>query len=94
MKRSVSACVSQLLIAFIVIAGGFVWLNSWNVLECDDCMIPRGRPFAYRITEGFATPPRVLWGGAVADAAIFGTATFLLFMLLRFVVTKLVSGKA
>jgi hypothetical protein len=94
MKQSVRAWVSQLVISFIVVGGAFVCLNSWNVLECDDCMIPRGRPFPYRITEGYATPPRVLWGGLAADVAMLGAATFLLVILLRFVATKLASGKA
>jgi hypothetical protein len=84
----------QLLISSVVIACGFVWLNTWNVLPCDDCMIRRGRPFAFRITEGFATEPQTLWAGLAVDIAIVITAIFLLFTLLRFVSKRPASRRA
>jgi hypothetical protein len=36
-------------------------------LPWDDCAIKRGHPFPFRSTEGFVTPERLLWKGAVAD---------------------------
>jgi len=53
---------------------------SMNVrrYSCSDCMIPVGRPFAYKITSGFATPAHWLWRGAIADLSlVFGVAAIL-----------------
>jgi hypothetical protein len=63
----------------------FVWLNTWHVYPCWDCMVKRGRPFAYRVTEGFATPGRYLWRGLLADCVVFLVGAAVLYWLSVFV---------
>jgi hypothetical protein len=83
----------RLVISAAVAACGFVWLNTWNVWPCDDCMVHRGRPFAYKITEGFATPLHVLLRGLLADIAVFCTATFSMFIVLGYLVKAFVANR-
>lgn len=75
-----------LLVALAVSGTAFIFLNTWNVLPCYDCMVLRGRPFPYKITEGFARAPRIVWAGLIADIIIFAATTFVIFMLLNFAV--------
>jgi hypothetical protein len=56
--------------SFIASAVAFAWLNTWHIYPCWDCMIPRGRPFHYMITSGFAMPGRYLWRGLLADCGV------------------------
>jgi hypothetical protein len=78
-----------LILSFGAVGIAFIWLNSWNVLPCWDCAVRRGRPFAYKITEGFVTAPRILWPGLLADLALFCIATLLTFVALRFLSKEL-----
>lgn len=45
----------------------FQW---WHAVNCYDCSLKYGFPFAFRQTEGYATGPRFLWAGLVGDLAI------------------------
>ena len=47
-------------------------------------MVARGRPFPYRITDGFATPGRYLWIGLLADCGAFLVCAALLYWLTAF----------
>jgi hypothetical protein len=63
--------ISSLLFLSINVRRGF----------CDDCVLPVGRPFPYKITSGYATPERWLWRGAISDLLlVFGLSVLLLFV--------------
>ena len=46
---------------------------------CDDCAMRVGRPFAYKITNGYAFPQRWLWAGIVADSLVVVSLAGLLY---------------
>jgi hypothetical protein len=50
---------------------------------CDDCAMRVGRPFAYKITSGYASPERWLWSGIFADSIMLVCLAGLLFIIWR-----------
>ena len=56
-----------------IVLGCFLWfVNKYHYFPrgCDDCGIYWGFPFHFQRTETFATAPRVLWSGLIADSAL------------------------
>jgi hypothetical protein len=66
----------------------FIWLNTWHVWSCWDCMIERGRPFHYMITSSFATPGRYLWLGVLGDCVVVTLTAIGLYLLSLFVLKR------
>ena len=85
---------TTLVLSFVASVLGFIWLNTWHVDACADCMIPRGRRFHYMITEGFATPGRYLWQGMLADCAVIAIATVCVDWLSLFLLGKTKAKRA
>ena len=74
--RSILPFACSLLISSLL----FLGINMLTPHRCDDCMIRVGRPFAYKITSnGWGTPGKFLWRGAIEDFLLVLIFSVLLF---------------
>jgi len=60
----------KLSIATVLSFGAMQSFQWWRAVDCNDCALKYGFPFAFRQTEGYATGPRFLWAGLAGDLAI------------------------